>query len=367
MANLKKQLEILAPLLNTDQTDVKLQLSLLKIHPEEYYTNNIGNLIHQLGLENNQYSFISFEMGFSYENLESKLKTLLKKNGSDANLKLIERSKWVLNIDGTETELGALSSFYNWVVNSEEILSVPDFYKNLALALQPHLKNGHFYFGYLKDEYNRSNESFCFLLVYSNDKTILTNFNKFEWKMLGNTTNAKKEIGKVGSVSYEINETKTEFKWKSIGNTLTFILFACILLLGIAYLENILKLSGREIPYPILIYSTFAIIPLWILDYFNRLSKLIITNDQLIFEKGYLAFFPGYKRKTFARNEVAFVRSKYKASWTDDSDSSIGSSRDYSLYLLTDKAKEVRIIKLLKSSECDFIVKKIKTRLNLGK
>lgn len=363
MAGVTRQLEYLEPILNKSHSIQDVLRDLIGVNEEEYFHQNQGNILHKLGLLKNQYSFYTFDHDFTIEDLFEKIKALLAQNGFTRKFKVENRDGWILTLDEKEHNLGDTSLFYNWTVNAGQILSIPPFYRKIASALSEYLKSGDFHFGYWKNEDQRGMLDYIFVILYvpDSEKNILSKFSSLEWNSIGTKNNAKAITGKVSLVSYSITENETTFKWKSRGNTLTTILFMAAALLFLAGIDQLFGFSEFTIPQEIFIYSISIIVPLWILDYFNRFITLTFNEEKLILNQGYLPFFPGYKRRNYLSKDILRIWNKIKKTSAVSDD--FNNSDFYYIYITTTQPKEIRLTSELDKSETKFIEAKLSERL----
>ena len=319
----------------------------------------------------NQIDFFTFDRHIQAEQVFEKIHKLLDSQGVKSAVTFKYNSGWKLTIDGVETQLEDLKFGYNWVVNEYELLNVPLFYSQLIDALQPLLSSGSFYYGIMKDEDNRKHQDFVFIVLFvqNGHQDILKQFRKFEWKKLGPSTTDAGAIdsGKVRSIRYKVYPDKTVFNWKSRSNTMTGFLFLVVVMIVFGLVDKIFKWGEHDIPYAVFIYGACGIVPLWILDYFNRLILLVADQEKIVLRKGQLPFFPGYRRRTFYYKELIKIWTKLKHNSSAGSEMTMPDGTDYIVYVTTSKPKEIRLSNKLDQSEATLLEGKLKEQWEKSK
>lgn len=357
MASLRKQLEILRPLLNPGLSPEELRLQLMAQQEEAYYRDPC-HLLHGLGQLEGQARFFTFATGMSLELFFDKLSQLVQAADPQAKPQFTETAEgWQMQIRDRSYLIGKIPLVFSRHLDAKT-LNVPDFIRNLNRALKPILKGGNFHFGYGADADTNYATPFVYVLLFvpAGQERLLRQFKGLEWQHLGDSPMAQK----TGSIRIAHFPGAVELRWRRRTTWLTTVLLIAGVILLTALVNLIFEFREIRVPLPYLLWACLVTAILGLLDYVNRDIRMRIEAGTLRIRGGVIPLLPGFKRRSYILKDILRVWTKtIISSWS--ADEAIGSyAPQKAVYITTTAGKEIKIARDLEKYEATMVESQVK-------
>ena len=328
MSAIKKQLDILDPILDASPDDRGLLEYLLKDNDDEDYKSNpFVRLLGELAFYDRVNHVMRTPGGFGavsalfmirdkglYKFFLRKVINLIQNDDPDkaCSVKENKKDETILTIGDSKYNLGKFKIPFQPKEHELQILS--PFFKLLGNALEEHLTSGVLYIGYPKNSTHRTFAKYQYIVLYVQHEReeVIKKIPQLEWQPLFfKKKDGLVKQGEFNGIRFTESENALDIQWTFFS---PFYLLANLFVLAILAFNIYHKFLSESAEAIVSNFTLLALIGLALLSVLlliiglaNRKKLLYVNEHELGFDGGRIPFFWGYKRIRIPRKDVLKV------------------------------------------------------------
>ncbi len=324
MSALKKQLEVLAPILDIDIEDREFLKAILKEKDDSNFEYKpYLSLLEELSTMDDIHHVMSLPGNFSTGSFSGRrnlinqylfqklFKIIRTENHIDKTAYILnDNNSIILNIDNQQYDLGESKTSFN--PKEHEIHQLKPFIKRTGEVMESYLNSGVLYIGYPKSDFDRKFSKFEYIILYVKygQENILKKISNIVWQPLffKHESGIIKQ-GEFNGITYTQSNDSLDIEWVDHRSIWFFIfILSLIFFVGIS-INSYMKNPDFQGIYYFIIPLIIVVCSLLfsIISHINRKRSIFINEHELGMDKGKINIPWEYKKIRIARTDILKV------------------------------------------------------------